>query len=241
MDTVAIDIGGTWTRIAGGGRFRTEARYADQLARLASLVSGPAGVSFCGRLTRDGTRVARCLNLPDFEGRPLPADLGAALGGPVTVAHDATCGLLGEHRHGALRDYDRCAYVTLSTGVGSAIRIGGVVLSTEAGHQIVPGAGRPCRCGQVGCLETVGPADPARYAGALAVGLANLALTTGVDAVALGGGIILNRPGLLASVTRAVAEVLTYQALVVVRAGLGDGAPLAGAALLATGAVDVLH
>jgi predicted NBD/HSP70 family sugar kinase len=92
----------------------------------------------------------------------------------------------------------------------------------------------------VGCLETVSPADPA-YAGRLAVGLANLALTTGVDAVALGGGIILNRPDLLASVTRAVAEVLTYQALVVVRAELGDSAPLAGASVLATGAVDVLH
>jgi glucokinase len=240
VDAVAIDIGGTWTRIAGAGRFRTEPRYADQLARLAALVSGPAGVSFCGRLTRDGTRVARCLNLPDFEGRPLAADLAAALRGPVTVAHDATCGLLGEHHRGALRAYDRCAYVTLSTGTGAAVRLGGVVLSTEAGHQIVPGVDRLCRCGQVGCLETVTRQDPIDLA-ALALGLANLALVAGVDAVALGGGIIRNRPDLLASVTRAVAGVLTYQQLVVLPAALGDGAPLAGASVLATGAVDVLH
>jgi glucokinase len=263
---IALDIGGTYTRV-GATRFATSADYRAEVEALAAVVRplapGSVGVSFGGRMTRDGDRVAAALNLPDYSGRPLRADLAAAFGCPVRVAHDATCGLLGERHDGALRGYDRCAYITLSTGTGAAIRLGGpdggVVLTTEVGHQIVPGNDRRCLCGQRGCLDTLTGGNqierhtgtpPAAiddedfwtaYARSLALGLANTALTTGVDAVALGGGIILNRPSLWPALAAELAAVLTYQPLAVVPARLGDTGPRSGAARLFTTSDDLLH
>jgi glucokinase len=274
VSPLAIDIGGTHTRIAAAGgqvaRFATEPDYRAQLAavsraiRSAGIAPSAAGVSFTGRLDPAGRSVAVSLNLPDYTGRPLRDDLAAALSCPVRVAHDATCGLLGEHASGGLRGIDRCGYVTLSTGVGAALRLGRaghfVVLTTEAGHQLVAGNDRRCACGQHGCLETLtggralerhtgrplAELDDERfwhdYAAALAPGLANIALIAGVEALALGGSIILRRPELWHHLRPALTHHLSYQPLRLVLAELGEDAPLAGAAaLLATDEGSVLH
>ena len=264
MTRLAVDIGGTHTRVAGR-RFATEPDYAAQLAAVVDAVrsTGVApsglGVSFAGRLDPTGRSVAVSLNLPDYAGRPLRDDLAAALSCPVRVAHDATCGLLGEHARGSLRGEDRCGYVTLSTGVGAALRLGRgahfVAMTTEAGHQLVAGNDRPCACGQRGCLETLtgGRAlerhagqpltmiDDDRfwqeYADALAAGLANFALVAGVEVIALGGAIILGRPELWRRLTRP-----TYVPLRLVPAELGEDAPLVGAeALLDADEKNILH
>ncbi|GAA3227200.1 ROK family protein [Dactylosporangium siamense] len=256
---VAIDVGGTRTRVAAGDgpvvRFPTEQDYDRQLARLRDAIPGTpsaVGVSFGGRVTAAGdVRVA--MNLRGYEGRPLRRDLESTLDAPVRVAHDATCGLLGEHALGSLRGTDRCGYVTLSTGVGAALRLGAgghfVAATTEAGHQLVAGNDRRCGCGQTGCLETLlGGAALGRhlgraletvedagfwhaYARHLADGIANFALTAGLDAVAVGGAIAAQRAGLWPPLREALAERLTYQAVRVHRATL-DEAPLAGARVL---------
>ncbi|MZG17390.1 ROK family protein, partial [Streptomyces sp. SID5914] len=52
-------------------------------------------------------------------------------------------------------------YVRLSDGVGGGLVVGGQLvtgssgLAGELGHVTVEPAGRPCRCGKRGCLETV--------------------------------------------------------------------------------------
>jgi glucokinase len=207
-------------------------------------------VSFGGRLDPSGRTVRVALNLPAYVGRPLRDDLAERLGCPVRVAHDPACGLLGELTEGSLRGAERCAYLTLSTGVGSALRLGPTILSTEAGHQIVPGNDRLCSCGQRGCLQTLvgGRAlagalnrpleevdDDAfwrRYAEMLATPLANVALSAGIEAMALGGAIVLRRPGLFADIQAAVARVHTYHPMRLTLAELGDDAPLVGAAAL---------
>lgn len=253
---MALDIGGTWTRVAADGapvtRFATERSYDRQLSALAAAVAPgpePAGVSFGGRVTPAGdVRVA--LNLRSYEGRTLGRDLAAALGRPVRVAHDATCGLLGEASAGALQGFERCGYLTLSTGVGAALRLGGVHLTTEAGHQLVTGNDQPCECGQTGCLETLiggnalgrrlgRPLESVdddgfwrRYGGNLALGVANFALAAGLDAVALGGAVALRRAALWPALRMELARILTYQPVEVVPARLGDAAPLVGARAL---------
>ncbi|MEV8511843.1 ROK family protein [Dactylosporangium sp. NPDC051484] len=252
MTSLALDIGGTWTRIGSAARLRTDPDYDRQLAAIAAAVPPgpePAGVSFCGRVTPDGTvRVA--LNLRAYEGRPLARDLAEALGRPVRVAHDATCGLLGEATSGALRGVERCGYLTLSTGVGAALRLGGVYLTTEAGHQLVAGNDLPCECGQTGCLQTLTGGDALRrrlgrplesvedasfwraYAGSLALGVANFALSAGLAAVAIGGAVALRRAELWPVLRAELARVATYQPVRVVPAALGEAAPLEGARAL---------
>src|SRR5262249_6551026 len=117
------------------------------------------GVSFGGRITRDGMSVAVAPNLPEYEGKPLARDLATHAGGPVRLAHDPVCGLLAEKRFGALASAERCAYLTVSTG--TALQLGkddlALTVSIEIGHQILQvgqGEGRACLCGQAGCLET---------------------------------------------------------------------------------------
>jgi glucokinase len=177
--TIAVDLGGSTTRIGAFpapetspdyallAHFPTATDYQEQLARIAAVLErvpehAGIGVSVGGRIARDGSGVAVAPNLPDYEGKPLARDLAALSRGPVRLAHDPVCGLLAEKRYGALIPADRCAYLTVSTGTGAALQLGkggpegelALTVSIEIGHQILAGNTRACLCGQVGCLET---------------------------------------------------------------------------------------
>ncbi|HEX9068624.1 MAG TPA: ROK family protein [Ktedonobacterales bacterium] len=173
---VAIDIGGTTTRIARAPadrpaielieRMPTRSAFADEMVAIEGVLAGlPAGeisgigVSVGARVARDGSRVAVAPNLRDYEGQPLAARLAERFQVPVRLAHDTICGLLAEATSGALRGVDRAAYLTVSTGTGAAVRLGRdgahVHLSIEFGHQLLAGNTLPCLCGQIGCVETL--------------------------------------------------------------------------------------
>lgn len=241
-------------------RFPTLPSYSEQLARLAEVAAtaqarfAAAGVSVGAQLAPDGRAVLTAPNLRDYIGRPFADDLAARLGCTVRLAHDGVCGVLAEHASGALREMDRCAYVTLSTGTGAGVFLRtattALALSIQVGHQILTGNLYQCLCGQIGCLETLtggrqlalrlgrDPAeitDPAfweAYAQNVATGLINLAQLTRVAVVALGGGIIQGRPDLVARVGADVKARISDASLEVRSAALGEEAPLLGAALL---------
>ncbi|HWI65965.1 MAG TPA: ROK family protein [Symbiobacteriaceae bacterium] len=98
-------------------------------------------------------------NLPGWIDVPLVARLQSALGIPVYLDNDANAAALGEHRFGAGRGVDNMVYLTISTGVGGGIIIGGRLYqgengnAGEIGHMSVAYDGRPCNCGSRGCLE----------------------------------------------------------------------------------------
>jgi glucokinase len=287
---IAVDIGGTNTRVAriwhragapGPGAFEmldaytTPTSFDAQLARLGQVIAlaqihhkhiTGVGVSVGGRMLGDGSGLAIAPNLRDYEGRPLTDDLANRTGLSVRAAHDTVCGLLGERRFGALAGSERCAYLTISTGVGAAIYLAGsgdtsgVNASIEFGHQLLDGNDRPCLCGQIGCLETyVGGrqlemrhgasleriADPQVWDGLVdkvALGLVNLAQLTRVELVAVGGAIALARPALLPDLQSRVDTRLRSMPLRITEAALGAFAPLAGAvALLDTDPATILN
>lgn len=288
---IAVDVGGTNTRLALVARqagaapavvenvatFRTERDYDAQIERVADAIAASqsrasecgavvtgVGVSLGGRMSRDGSGIAVAPNLPAYEGRPLAPDLAAHVGLRVRAAHDTVCGLLGELRYGALIGAERCAYLTLSTGLGAAIHLAGqggapgVSVSIEMGHQLLDGCLRLCLCGQTGCLETfVGGLQLEMRYGAplealddplvwetlaekLALGLVNLAQLTRVELVAAGGAIALARPALLPQLQARVDARLRNMTLRIVPAALGAGAPLIGAAVLLETAPEVV-
>ncbi|MER5640053.1 ROK family protein [Kitasatospora sp. NPDC002227] len=111
------------------------------------------------------------------------ADLGprARSPFPTAVANDANLAALAEHRHGAGRGARHLLLVTSGhRGVGGALVIDGRLhtgsagLALEVGHLTVDPLGRPCPCGNRGCLNaetdpdallaaagrTAGPARP---------------------------------------------------------------------------------
>ena len=78
---------------------------------------------------------------------------------PVKIANDANAAALGEYRFGAGKAFTDVALITLGTGVGSGIIIGGKLFEgcngkgTEVGHTMLISNGVPCTCGRKGCFE----------------------------------------------------------------------------------------
>jgi glucokinase len=85
------------------------------------------------------------VSLPNLPGWRLPitsALLSQELGLPVLLANDADLAALGEQRYGAGRGYDDVVYVTISTGIGAGVVLGGRLLHgqrslAELGHTII--------------------------------------------------------------------------------------------------------
>lgn len=98
---------------------------------------------------------------------PVVHGLEVASGIHAEAANDANCAAWGEYKFGASRSMDDVILVTLGTGVGSGIIIGGKLFDGvasaggEAGHMIIVKDGKQCNCGLKGCWE--------RYASATAL------------------------------------------------------------------------
>lgn len=82
------------------------------------------------------------------------------LGLPLAIDNDARMALIGEWRHGAGRESDNVAIITLGAGLGVSAVIEGRVLrgvhgqaGILGGHTTVRYSGRPCVCGNIGCAE----------------------------------------------------------------------------------------
>jgi len=77
----------------------------------------------------------------------------------VVIENDTNLATLAEHRLGAARGADNVLMVTLGTGIGGGVVLGGRVLTgssgfaAEVGHMVVDPSGPPCPCGRRGCWE----------------------------------------------------------------------------------------
>jgi glucokinase len=82
---------------------------------------------------------------------------------PVVVDNDANCAVLAEARAGAGAGASEVALLTIGTGIGGGLVLGGEVYrgwiggGAELGHMVVDMDGRPCQgnCPNWGCLESV--------------------------------------------------------------------------------------
>jgi predicted NBD/HSP70 family sugar kinase len=235
MRVLALDIGGTWLRADVDGttvQRQTPGNGRDALAATIELVGDAAvdavGVSFGGRVHGDDVV---SLHVPGWENAGLAATLRDRYGAPVRIANDANAGALAEW-DAAGRPSEPCAYITVSTGVGGGIVVGGEILegahglAGEIGHLIVDPEGEECACGQRGCVETFasGPAlarhgDYAAAAHALRLAVESLHAVVDPMFVAIGGGV-------------ATAPQL-WEALAGVGARRARSTPLHGARVLA--------
>lgn len=78
---------------------------------------------------------------------------------PVRMGNDANLMGLGETVFGAGRGASDVVFITVGTGIGGAVVIGGKLFAgyagrgTELGHVPLIADGEKCACGSVGCLE----------------------------------------------------------------------------------------
>ena len=179
---LGVDIGGRFLKAGmvrpDGVLLRTASRptclrqgYAgvvEQVCESAAALLAGAGLGW-EAVAGVGVGVPGTVRLPQgevvfapnlgWERVPLAAALAAALPVPVRVDNDAHVAALGEYWLGAGRGFDRLLMITLGTGVGSALLIGGEIsrgrsgLGSELGHMTVDPDGPVCGCGNRGCLE----------------------------------------------------------------------------------------
>ena len=183
---LGIDLGGTKIEAVlfapdGSEQWRRRratpaSSYADTLEALVDVVAaarqaagGPTtdisiGIGTPG--TRAGSGLMKNCNSTCLNGRPLQADIEAAVGQPVALANDANCLALSEATDGAAAGAEVVFAAILGTGAGGGLAVHGRVLgganglAGEWGHNPLPWATRDdpvfdCYCGQRGCIETL--------------------------------------------------------------------------------------
>ena len=117
------------------------------------------GVAMPGPFGVEGITSVGPTALPGWQDFPLAAELQRATGLPVIVENDATAAAIGERLHGAARQLTSFVYLFVGTGLGAGLILGGQLYrgnarnAGEIGHMIVEPGGKPCVCGNRGCLE----------------------------------------------------------------------------------------
>lgn len=148
-----------------------EARCPDALLDLAAdLIEGTAAreavVGVPGRVNYAEGRLEYAPNLPRSWGPELSeARLREALGLPVALANDADLAAVAEASFGAARGYEDVVYVTISTGVGAGVVVGGRLVGgrrsgAEIGHTVIDQAaeerGAPATVEELGSGTALG-------------------------------------------------------------------------------------
>jgi len=188
--TIGVDLGGTNLRIAAVdeagrliekltlgaqvalGRDHVVGEMCDAIRQVAERHQGSGelrgiGIGVPGIIDMHTGMVRQSPNLPDWIDYPAQSVIEKQLGTRVFLENDANSAALGEKWLGAARDFDDMAMLTLGTGVGGGIVLGGRIwrgmtgMAGELGHMTVEPDGHPCGCGNHGCLE--------QYASATAV------------------------------------------------------------------------
>lgn len=188
--SIGVDLGGTNLRIAAittNGQLLEKVTLGTNIALGADHVVGQmcdailrltsqyrsggaflgAGIGIPGIIDLDTGMVRRSANLPGWADYPVRSEIERRLGVQILLENDANVNAVGEKWLGAARDVDDMAMITLGTGIGGCIILGGKIfhgmngMAGEFGHVTVEPDGVPCGCGNHGCAE--------RYASATAV------------------------------------------------------------------------
>ncbi|MBT3279553.1 MAG: ROK family protein [Phycisphaerales bacterium] len=129
------------------------------------------GIGSPGPLSVDRGIILALPNIPNMKNVPIKSIIEEATGIPTTLENDANAASYAEFLCGAGAEVSNMVMLTLGTGVGSGIIIGGSLvhgahdMGGELGHLIVDPGGRLCSCGQKGCLEEYSSAGAmGRYA-----------------------------------------------------------------------------
>ncbi|MFZ0536465.1 MAG: ROK family protein [Candidatus Sulfotelmatobacter sp.] len=199
--SIGVDLGGTNLRIAA---ISSDGQLLQKVALATKTALGPnhvitemcdairqlsekyrregkflgAGIGIPGIVDLHTGMLRKSANLPGFEEYPVRAEIEHRLKAPVVLENDANVAALGEQWLGAARGVPNMAVVTLGTGIGGGIVLGGKIwhgmngMAGEYGHVTVEPEGVPCGCGNRGCAE--------RYASASAIlRMAKEAIATG--------------------------------------------------------------
>ncbi len=271
-EVIAIDIGGTKVRIGrvnGHGRisqfvdFPTPAAEADMLTKTSASIHELSeriepiaiGIAAPAQIDRRKGTIGPCTHIPTWKKLPIVAALTKEFGCPVVLENDATLGGVCEALVGSGRKYRYVLYVTISTGIGSALILDGKPLpgpyNPQGGQMIlvdhvsnpVYGSFEYLASGKAIVREHGKIAADIRskttwdqITRPLAQGLHNLIVATNPEVVVLGGGVSRHYKRFIAPLKKHLAELAytpKFPLPPIVQASNVETAPLVGAGLIA--------
>jgi glucokinase len=136
----------------------------DELTRAREACPGVVGAGVGIPCTIDQKRgvAVNAVNLP-IQDVPIRELMTERLGLPVVIDNDANAAMLAEHLFGAARGAENAAMLTIGTGIGGGLLLGGELYrgstgaGAELGHVVVDIDGPPCQgsCPSNGCIEAI--------------------------------------------------------------------------------------
>lgn len=173
---IAIDVGGTNIKygfvedgdVKEANSVLTEANRGPEcvLQKLESIIhkysptATSAGLAIAGLVDHRAGIVYSPPNLPGWDAIEVKKILTARTGVNCFVLNDANSYALGEWIFGGGKGFGNVIAITLGTGVGGGIIVGGklvlgsVSFAGEIGHMVIDPSGPSCNCGQRGCWES---------------------------------------------------------------------------------------
>lgn len=204
---LSADLGGTNLRVAAVDRdgkilFRTkrDTPQTENPLQIVNLIISEAencrravqsegdvvgiGAVVPGTVNVDEGAILQAPNVSALNGFRVAGEIEGKLELPCFLENDANAAAVGESWCGASKDVKNSICVTLGTGVGGGIIIGGQILrgvdgsAGEIGHICVEPFGAPCGCGSRGCVEQYSSASAVkRLASVLSENYPNSTLT----------------------------------------------------------------
>jgi glucokinase len=122
------------------------------------------GMGFPGPVDNKRGVVVKTVNIP-IRSMPVAEMFHKYWDLPVYLGNDADCAALGEFYHYEDKNIESLILVTLGTGIGTGIILGGKIhtgingCAGEGGHIVIVHNGDQCTCGRKGCWERYASAN----------------------------------------------------------------------------------
>lgn len=114
------------------------------------------GIAIPGTVSETHIIKAKNLHIKDFN---IVSEINKYFNIPIVLRNDAKCAAIAEKEYGSLKKYDDALFLTIGTGIGGAVYLGGKLLKPkkyegfEIGHMVIKKDGIKCNCGRKGCFE----------------------------------------------------------------------------------------
>ncbi|HEX4668737.1 MAG TPA: ROK family protein [Solirubrobacterales bacterium] len=179
-ETIGVDLGGTkmlvgvldGTEVLWESREGSTGQTEDELVELLVREVGEArdarpdatavGLGIPATIDHDTGVAVSAVNLP-LTDLPIRDLVSERVGLPVFVDNDANVAALAEYLYGAAQDKPNTVMLTVGTGIGGGLILGGKVYrgatgaGAELGHMVIQADGPPCQgnCPNHGCVESL--------------------------------------------------------------------------------------
>lgn len=180
-EAIGVDLGGTKmllgvldrdSKVLWESRERSTGHSEEELvellvrevaeARQARPAAAAIGLGIPATIDHDRGLAVSAVNLP-IANLPIRDIVAERTGLPVAVDNDANVAALAEHLYGAARGAGDAVMLTIGTGIGGGLILGGEIYrgstgaGAELGHVVIDIDGPPCQgnCPGRGCVESL--------------------------------------------------------------------------------------